>query len=556
MLRKTVWGVILAILLCSPVALGAEASPFVQGYIEGYLIRINNTEEAGRTAEIETYEGQRYVLTVHPQARFMIDDRLVNWSDLYSGMEVYGTIQGRQLHTLEGYSTAQLGFINPGSKVRKGVITKINSDSLEIRSQDGSRLTYRLLPGTIVLRQGQSVSAGTLYTGDRVKLFFDDINTDVISRIEVQGDSIQVKDIYRGRMTSVDAYSNRLLVDNLERFYNGRWQDTPPNYSLTYTRGLPLYYGGQVIPERNWTYLRGKTVYLISKNLLGRETVDRAIVKSQYESGYTDKIDSINWFAESLELKSHRNLRLNEGTIVIKNGRLQDRYVLSPGDDVYIVADGSGSSAAMANIVYILNEDINNSAMGQHFLYCGTIDQIFEDRIRLDRYHMLNQHEWERYTEDKELYYDMDSDFYNLETQTLISGEELYAGDYVVDEREDRARDLNLEDWFAWIYTEGDRIAAMAVQKEFEGRGDRITTGRVTGIVDDNLVGWTLTLGDSRDWSSRREAWVPKSTDLRINVAKAMIVRNGEIITADQLKPGERLYIVRSDFRAHVVIVL
>gem|GEM_PF-3656271 len=55
MLRKTVWGVILAILLCSPVALGAEASPFVQGYIEGYLIRINNTEEAGRTAEIETY---------------------------------------------------------------------------------------------------------------------------------------------------------------------------------------------------------------------------------------------------------------------------------------------------------------------------------------------------------------------------------------------------------------------------------------------------------------------------------------------------------------------
>lgn len=556
MLRKTVWGVILAILLCSPVALGAEASPFVQGYIEGYLIRINSTEEAGRTAEIETYEGQRYVLTVHPQARFMIDDRLVNWSDLYSGMEVYGTIQGRQLHTLEGYSTAQLGFINPGSKVRKGVITKINSDSLEIRSQDGSRLTYRLLPGTIVLRQGQSVSAGTLYTGDRVKLFFDDINTDVISRIEVQGDSIQVKDIYRGRMTSVDAYSNRLLVDNLERFYNGRWQDTPPNYSLTYTRGLPLYYGGQVIPERNWTYLRGKTVYLISKNLLGRETVDRAIVKSQYESGYTDKIDSINWFAESLELKSHRNLRLNEGTIVIKNGRLQDRYVLSPGDDVYIVADGSGSSAAMANIVYILNEDINNSAMGQHFLYCGTIDQIFEDRIWLDRYHMLNQHEWERYTEDKELYYDMDSDFYNLETQTLISGEELYAGDYVVDEREDRARDLNLEDWFAWIYTEGDRIAAMAVQKEFEGRGDRITTGRVTGIVDDNLVGWTLTLGDSRDWSSRREAWVPKSTDLRINVAKAMIVRNGEIITADQLKPGERLYIVRSDFRAHVVIVL
>jgi len=553
MLRKIMWGVIIAVLLFSPVALGATPSPFTQGYIEGYLVKINVTD-TGRTAEIETYEGERFVLTIHPQARFMIDNRLVNWNNLYSGMEVYGTIQGRQLHTLEAYSTSQLGFINPGSKVRKGVISQINSESLEIRSQNGSRNSYRLLPGTIILRQGKAVSADTLYTGDRVKLFFDDINTDMISRIEVQGDSIQVKDIYRGKMTSVDAYANRLVLDNLERFYNGRWQDTPPNYSLNYTRGLPLYYGGQLIPERNWPYYRGKTVYLISKNLLGRETVERAIVKGQYESGYTDKVDSINWFSESLELKNHRNLSLNEGTIVIKNGRLQDRYVINPGDDVYIVADGSGNSA-VANIVYILKEDINRSVLGQHFLYCGTIDQIFEDRIWLDRYYMLNQHEWERYTADKELYYDLDSNLFNLDTQSFISAEELYAGDYVVDEDEDRAIDLNLEDWYAWIYTDGDRVSAMALQKEFDGRGERITAGRVVGITDDRLVGWTINLGDSRDWSSRREAWVPKSSDLRINVAKAMIIRNGEIITADQLKYGERLYIVRSDFRAHVVIV-
>jgi hypothetical protein len=59
-----------------------------------------------------------------------------------------------------------------------------------------------------------------------------------------------------------------------------------------------------------------------------------------------------------------------------------------------------------------------------------------------------------------------------------------------------------------------------------------------------------VTLGDSRDWSSRREAWVPKNADLRISVAAAMIVRNGEIISADELKPSDSLYIVRDDFRA------
>jgi hypothetical protein len=169
---------------------------------------------------------------------------------------------------------------------------------------------------------------------------------------------------------------------------------------------------------------------------------------------------------------------------------------------------------------------------------------------------MLNQHEWERYSRDKELFYDLDSDFYNLETKSMISAAELYAGDYAVDESEDRARDLDLQNWYAWIYTDGDRIAAMAVQKEAETvSGQRITTGRAVNIQDDSMVGWTVLLGDSRDWSSRREAWVPKSADVRINLAKAMIIRNGEIIGAEELKPADRLYIVRDDFRAQVVIV-
>lgn len=554
-LRRLIIMVIIAVLSCTSPVSAAEFSPFVQGFIEGYLIKTTATEDTGRTAEIETYAGERFVLTIHPQAKFLIDNRLVNWNELRSGMEVYGTIQGRQLHSLEAYSTAQLGFINPGGKVRKGVIVNISIESLEIKTADGARETYQLLPGTIVLSQGKNIAADTLYTGDRIKLFFDDINSNVISRIEVQGSTIQVKDIYRGKVTSVDAYANRFIVDDMERFYNGSWQETAPGYSLAYTRGMPLYHGGQMVPERNWPYYRGKTIYLISKNLLGRETIERVVIKAQYESGYTDKIESVNWFTESIELASHRNLRLNEGTIVIKNGRLQDRYAISPGDDVYIVADGNGMSSS-ANIINIFNTDINHSALGQHFLYCGRLDQIFDDRVWLDRYYLLNQHEWERYSREKELFYDLDSAFYNMETRNLISAVELYAGDYAVDEDEERARDLDLRNWYAWIYTDGDRIAAMAVQKDWESlSGQRITAGRVVGINNDPLVGWTVTLGDSRDWSSRREAWVPKNADLRISVAAAMIVRNGEIISADELKPSDSLYIVRDDFRAKVVIV-
>ena len=137
-LRRLIIMVIIAVLSCTTQVSAAEFSPFVQGFIEGYLIKTTATEDAGRTAEIETYAGERFVLTIHPQAKFLIDNRLVNWNELRSGMEVYGTIQGRQLHSLEAYSTAQLGFINPGGKVRKGVIVNIGIDSLEIKTADGA----------------------------------------------------------------------------------------------------------------------------------------------------------------------------------------------------------------------------------------------------------------------------------------------------------------------------------------------------------------------------------------------------------------------------------
>ena len=151
--RRIMLMVAVAVLICAPQVVAAEPSPFVQGFIEGYLLKINTTEDTGRTAEIETYSGERFVLTVHPQAQFLIDNRLVQWNELRSGMEVYGTIQGRQLKSLEAYSTAQLGFIDPGTKVRKGVITNIGSDSLQVRGGDGTEATYQLYPSTIILSQ-------------------------------------------------------------------------------------------------------------------------------------------------------------------------------------------------------------------------------------------------------------------------------------------------------------------------------------------------------------------------------------------------------------------
>ncbi len=555
MLRKSVYLAVILVLLCTQGLGAAEPSPFLQGYTEGYLTSISAGDGGEMTAVIESYSGTRFDFSVHPDAVFMIDNRTVKPSEIRPGMEVYGELQGRQLISLEAYSTAQMGYINPGSKVRKGIVSRIDRDNLEIRSADGRKIAYQLTPGTIILRNGRATTADTIYTGDNVKLFFDEVNSNLISRLKIQGESILIKDLYRAQLASLDEYSNRMTLKNAERFYNGTWQEVQSSYTVSYNRDLTLYYRGQVIPQRSWNYYRGKTVYLISKNLLGRDTIDRIIVKNQYESGFADKITAVNWFTDSFELASKRNITLDPGTIVIKHDRIQDSYTISPHDDAYIVADGSSLSHT-ADIVYIYNEDINHSSLGQHYLYYGRLDQILDDRIWLQDFEILNQHEWESYDDEKELYYDLDSSLFDMDNGKVLTAAELYAGNYSVDEDEERAEDNDLEDWYAYVYADGDRIAALAVHQEQDSlMGQRITVGSIRLLSEDSLVGWTALLGDSRDWSSRKDEWMPKTADLRINLETAMIIRDGKIISPDELHTGERLYLLRDDFSARVAIV-
>lgn len=549
---------VVALLLGSGAFLHAvETNPFTQGFIEGYLLAVNpgDGQEQGPTAEIETYQGSRFILTLHPNATYMIDQRPVGMKDFHAGMEVYGVIQGRQLMSLEAYSTANLGYITPGSKMRKGTIAIIDSEQVTITMGDGSQANYYLSPAALIMRKGQIVPASSLYTGDKVRLYFDDIYTDMIGRMEVEGESILVKDLYRARLGSIDRYSNAMQLQNVQAFRNGSWADISPNIKVPFNDQLKVYFAGQAVKPQNVKNYRNQTIYMVIKNLMGKESIDRLVIKSGTESAFTDKITTVNWYTDSFELASNRNLSFNAGSIIIKNGRLQDQFILSPNDDAFIIADNRGSNR-IANIIYINNVDINHSTLGQNYVYSGRVEQIVDDRLWLEDMFLLNQHEWEALDSGKELYYDEDTNILDLDSGRLLTTTELLAGDYAVDEDSERSKENKLKKWYAYVYTDGDHICAITLQKTMDSLlKQRVTAGRAVSIADDSLVGWALNLGDASDWSAHKQSWMPKSSPVRVGLLKAMILKDGHMIQPEDLKTGDRLYVVRDDFQARVVIV-
>ena len=544
--------ILLIIILLTSTVYADPYGPYRQKYIEGYLKEISQDK-----ITIEEYDGTFHIINIMRNAVLTIDGIPVAYSDFRPGMEVYGELQGRTLKSLESYSTENPGYIPEGKKVRAGVVKTIDRDSITIKLPSGEDESYTITPATLILRKGNTTSLDKLYEGDSVRLFFDEYNSDTVSRMTIEGDSIIVKGLYKGTLNYNDNLDDKVVLEKVKEFNNGQWVDYSELLSLDYKDNLPIYIGGQKLNKNNLKYYQGKEVYVAVKDIFGQDKIEKMAIKNNRERAYTEKIIDINYYSDSFKLNNKINFTLNDGTIIVKNDRLVDKYSVNSQSNVFLVSDGATNP--QTNILYIYDEDINNSNIGENNLYFGQIDEIIDYEIRLRRYSVLKKNEWDHYRGSTKLYYDDDTYIYDMKSKKLITTKEFQTGNYAVDEDSDYAYDKDLKDWHGYLYTHGENILAIGLQKDRESRDDllrqRVTAGSISSITTDPYVGSVIYLKDSRDWSNRNDKFIPKSQDLRLMVEDAIIVKEDKLITKEELRPGDRLYLVRDDLKCKFILV-
>ena len=551
-MKRFTISIVLITLLFAIVFTYNRAETLAYPIIEGYIKSINMAESR---IEVEEYRGNIRAFNIAPGAVLLIDDIPVKLNDFKIGMEIYAEYYGNTLTRLESWSTENPGYIPPGGKVRTGVIKSIDRNQLILRLTTGKEETYFTSPATIALKNGTNVPLTTLYEGDRVRLYFDEKDTDIISRISIEGDSAKLKGLYKGILETQNLMNNTILLKDVEVFQNGAWHELKNILKMEFTLEAPIYYSGQKISPNNLKYFSGKTVYVAVKDFFGKETAEQMVIKSLYESTFSEKIEEINWYASAFELKNKRNIDFNEGTIIVKNNRLVESFALSPGQDAFVVADGRGAKA-LASVVYIYNQDINNSNMGQYLLYAGKLDMVIDNKLVLTDFFVLNQNEWESFDDEKELYFDNDTFILDLEDMKRITHEEFITGHYAVDEDSSFRRRQGLRSWYAYAYTDGDRIVAIALKKDMDSLlRQRVAVATIDRLEDDALVGKTAILRNARDWSSRNEKWMEKGLPVRMRVEKALLIKDDKMISWDELKPGDDVYCIRDDFECIFLLV-
>ena len=184
------------------------------------------------------------------------------------------------------------------------------------------------------------------------------------------------------------------------------------------------------------------------------------------------------------------------------------------------------------------------------------MDEILSDRLLLKNFCILDKHEWKSFNDEKELFLGNDTVIYDAEANKTITLEEFYSGEYAVDEDSDYADDNKLRDWHAYVYTDGDQVTSIVAAKNRDSLlNQRISIGSVEALENNSLVGWRVTVKDTKDWSERKEAWMDRNTSLLVILQDAMIIKEGKAVTVEELKPEDRLYMVRDGVRAKVVVV-
>lgn len=518
--------------------------------IEGYIVDINES-----FVKIEEYNGRSRLLLISPTALFEIDQRTASLRDFKIGMEVYAKTTGGRISYMESFSTEIPGFILPGSKTRSGIIKKIDRNQLILRLPTGKEQSYFTSPATIALKNGRNVPLSTLYEGDYAKLYFDEHDSTIISRISIRGDYAKIKALYKGTIEISDTLGDTITLKDVEVFNNDEFKEKGNMVKIDLSPDTSLHIAGQNIPKENLKYYRGKTAYVAVKDFFGRDKTEKVVVKDKYETTYSDKITDINWYSDTLELKNNKNIHFDDGTIIIKNGRLVDKYSINLESDAFIIADTRGKNAN-ADVIYIYNEDINNSNIGNYHLYAGKLHKIVENHLTLRDFFLLNQNEWESFSDDKELYYDNDTYIYDLENAKTISPKEFFAKDYAIDKDSDYAYDNKLRGWHSYIYADGDRASAILVKKDMDSLlSQRVTAGIVEHIEEDSLVGTIAVIRDVRDWSRRNEKWMPKSITIRLTLEDSLMVKHDKAVSIEELRPGDTIYCVRDDMKAKFILI-
>lgn len=421
------------------------------------------------------------------------------------------------------------------------VISKLPARII-VEYDDGSQQILETGDDIIVIKDRRLAGLAALRDGDRVRLLLNETpRSTELKEITIEGDDYYINNIYKGKFDKIDRISDKITVIGMQVFRKGRWElvDRKGASILPLSDSFRIYLKDTPVSvnDANRLLYQNEAYIAVERTYGGIEKVVMITARSDFdkEESSTDTVSELIPGSSSFKTANeNRTVRFNDGSIIVKYGRLVTGNSLSHNDKVYMALNRDYTSGNFYAAVVNVEEPPANMLT----IYRGRIRDINPSRdFTVESFSQLQGIEWEYYNTPKT---------FNITFDTRILTEEgvLNVREFVGYGETSFINDV--------VYVVADGIDAVLVSTAPFG------TVNVRGTVysaDDS----TISIRRASAYNPSTNKW-ENIADVTANIlSNTIVIENGRLIDPSSIRNGDVVRIIKRDSSAggdaYIIIV-
>ncbi len=402
--------------------------------------------------------------------------------------------------------------------------------TLTIRTDDGMVATYDIHSLVPVIKNNTNMNIYGLEAGDQIRMLVNQavvglgniVETVKEVRVDPYGNIIE--NLYKGQLGTINTNQETITMLNGYELQQTGWRGYSSALTLDASnKDIEYYYNGERISlgyAEHYLKQSNMDMYVVTENYYSNEKIKKITFRNGRDSVLAfDNVIASNGL-NSIQLQNHMGrITLDEGTIVVKNGKHISANGIMVPDYAQVVLNGQQQAA-----VVIVKPDSNNSGIS---IMRGRIAKINEyEDFTVQSHANLRESEW--------IYSPIERS-YTMDYRTLIKED----GKFIDFDEFKSYSEINKVDEVYTIIAEGTKathVVKMPYAKES-------VLGEIYAMDNEKISLKDISVYDVKD-----ERWSMLSHTNNYGYIElypdTLIIKNSEVIDVEQLRIGDRLRVM------------
>ena len=485
-------------------------------------------------------------------------------ADSLAAIRTYSYTDQNKLEILRNHSAAKLESIQVGDTaylkldedgniisisavdnyaVMYGKVLSKQSAAIIVQYDNGIQQILKTDSNVLVIQDKKLTSLKMLKDGDRVRLILNMNNKSTdLKEITIEGSEHFITNIYKGIISNIDDISDKLSILNLQSFNNGKWERTDRKgfTAIPLSDEYRIYYGDREMDMQSANeLLNSNEAYIAVEADYGG--TEKAVVVSYRNTDDTEVLlndnisDTVSGAGSFVLLREFKQVRFDDGSIVVKYGRLVSGNSLAYEDRAYMAVNRSYDSGDLnAGVIKVDESSIQPGTM-----YRARIASIKDNEdFTVESFSQLTGNDWK---------------YYNTSRTFKLTFNTKLLGDGGVENIRDFTAFGNDSYLNRVVYVLADGTDALLVSTapygaiSVKGTVYALTGGETgdEGTLTKEPDG--IIIRNVKTYSPTNFTWSDAS-DMTLGILQnSIITKDGRIIEPSGIKEGETVTIIRKD---------